>query len=134
MLANLSRWEETPPLDRAPVVENVSRVRAGSDDFLARQGFVRRAGRYYFERENRKKIVVVAHLGFGLTWLSYLLDIPLNLMWAGFFLPPSSVTTILFDEREPGVAMPRVLGMGDISHLSKAGLKPLPSGIIANYD
>ena len=132
-LANLSHWEETPPFDRPPVQENLARVRFGSDDFLARQGFIRRAGTYHFERENRKKIAVVAHLGFGLTWLSYLLDIPLNLMWAGFFLPPSSVTTILFDERKPGMAMPRVLGMGDVSHLSKAGLNPLPRGIISNF-
>lgn len=133
MLANLSRVEEMPPFNRPPVTENLKRVREGSDDFLARQGFARREGVYHFERENRKKIAVVAHLGFGLTWLSHLLDIPINLMWAGFFLPPSSVTTILFDERAPGAAMPRVLGMGDVSHLSKAGLEPLPSGIIANY-
>jgi broad specificity phosphatase PhoE len=133
LLSDLSRWEQSPLFSRPAVQENLLRVRQGSDEFLARQGFVRRDGLYTFERENRKKIVLVAHLGFGLAWLSYLLDIPLNLMWAGFFLPPSSVTTILFDERAPGVAAPRVLGLGDTSHLSKAGLQALPSGIISNY-
>jgi probable phosphoglycerate mutase len=132
-LVDLSRWETSPLFERPEVQENLQRVREGSDDFLARQGFVRRDGLYHFEHENRKRIALVAHLGFGLTWLSYLLDIPLNLMWASFFLAPSSVTTILFDERAPGIAAPRVLGMGDVSHLAKAGLQPLPSGIIANY-
>jgi probable phosphoglycerate mutase len=89
---------------------------------------------YTFEYSNRQRIAFFAHLGFGLAWLSYLLDIPLPLMWAGFYLHPSSVTTILFDERAPGVAVPRVLALGDLSHLARAGLPPTPAGIIANYE
>ncbi len=38
-------------------------------------------------------------------------------MWAGFYLAPSSVTTVLFDERTRDVAVPRCIGLSDVSHL-----------------
>ncbi len=129
----LNHWQDVPPLDNPMIQRNMNLVCQGSDDFLARQGFVRKNDIYEVERDNRKKIALFTHMGISLTWLSHLLSIPLPLMWAGFFLPPSSVTTVLFDERVPGFALPRCLGMGDISHLSKAGLEPKPAGIIANY-
>jgi broad specificity phosphatase PhoE len=134
VLADLNQWDKLPLFDLpnlAPIRES---IRTYSDDFFRRQGFTRDGHIYRFERENRKRIAFFAHLGFGLAWLSHLLDIPLPLMWAGFYLHPSSVTTILFDERSPGAAVPRVIGMGDLSHLYRTGLRPQPTGIIANYD
>lgn len=83
---------------------------------------------------NRAKIAVFCHGGLGLTWLAHLLEIPLPLVWSGFWLPPSSVTTVLFDERSPQWAVPRVVGLGDVSHLYEAGLPVQPSGIKANAD
>ena len=64
----------------------------------------------------------------------HLLEIPLPLMWAGFHLPPSSVTTVLFDERSEQWAVPRCTGVGDVSHLYAAGLPVQPAGIKANVD
>jgi probable phosphoglycerate mutase len=55
-------------------------------------------------------------------------------MWSGFWLPPSSVTTVLFEERSAEWAVPRCIGLGDVSHLHMAGLGVQPSGIKANFD
>lgn len=132
--ADLNDWLGTPPFDHPRLAGHLERVRAGSDEFLARQGFIRDGAVYRFEQENRKHIAFFAHLGFGLAWLAHLLGIPLPLMWAGFYMHPSSVTTILLDERSPGMAVPRILGFGDISHLHKAGLAPSNAGIIANSE
>lgn len=116
------------------LAEHVQNIQAGSDAFLARQGFTRDGAVYRFSQPNRKRIALFAHLGFGLTWLAGLLAIPLALVYAGFYLHPSSITTILFDERRPGIAVPRVIGLGEIPHLHRAGLPPSSAGIIANID
>lgn len=93
-------------------------------------------------------IAVFCHGGFGATWMAHLLDIPLAHAWSGFYLAPSSVTTILMDERSTTKAVPRAIGVSDLSHLYAADLttqvskyeKPnrfgsqaRPSGIKANY-
>jgi probable phosphoglycerate mutase len=111
----------------------VEKVRENSDEFLARHGYVREGHRYRVVRPNRERIAVFCHLGFGLTWLSQLLDIPVTLMWSSFWMAPTSVTTILFDERTGEFATPRVIGMADVSHLHAANLPTQPAGIKANF-
>jgi len=129
-----ANWHTLPPLDRPEFREGFARIRSDSDAFLAALGYRHEDGVYRVERGSREKIAVFCHGGFGLTWLAHLLQIPPPLMWAGFFLPPSSVTTVLLDERGGGVAVPRCLGVGDISHLHAAGLPMQPAGIKANRD
>ncbi|AHF89950.1 phosphoglycerate kinase [Opitutaceae bacterium TAV5] len=133
-------WPEFPPLSAAEYREGFATLGAGSDAFVAGLGYRREdaggaaGGVYRVEAGNREKVAVFCHGGFGLTWLAHLLAVPLPVMWAGFFLPPSSVTTVLFDERGEGLAVPRCVGLGDVSHLYAAGLPVQPSGIKANVD
>jgi probable phosphoglycerate mutase len=126
-------WHEMPLLSGPHIREIIENVKANSDEFLARHGYEREGGLYRIRQAHQEKIAIFCHGGFGLTWLAHLLEIPLPLMWSGFFLAPSSVTTILFDERSPSFAVPRCLGMGDTSHLYQAGLPIQPAGIKANY-
>jgi probable phosphoglycerate mutase len=83
-------------------------------------------------KPNRDRIAVFSHAGFALTWLSVLLEIPVTLVWSGFFLPPSSVTTILFEERSADWVVPRCTGLGDVSHLYAAGLAVGTVGLEGN--
>lgn len=93
-------------------------------------------------------IAVFCHGGFGLTWLARLLGMPVSQVWSSFYMPPSSVTTVLFDERSLDKAVPRALSVGETGHLYAAGLKtavskyekpnvfsgePRPSGVKANF-
>ena len=126
-------WHSTQPFDGPEFGAMFERLQADSDRFLAAHGYERQGGRYRVVSPNRERIAVFCHAGFGLTWLAHLLDLPVPLVWTGFFLPPSSVTTVLFDERSPNWATPRCLGVGDTSHLYAAGLPIQPSGIVANY-
>jgi broad specificity phosphatase PhoE len=105
-----------------------------SDAFLARHGYVREGGRYRIVKSNREKIAVFCHGGFGLWWLAHLLELPLPLVWSGFHMPASSVTTVLFDERSETWAVPRCTAFGDTSHLYAAGLPIAKAGIKANCD
>lgn len=127
-------WHTFPPLSKPEYLQDFKKLQAASDSFLAQLGYHREGGAYRVVKGHREKIAIFCHGGFGLTWLSHLLLIPLPLMWAGFVLPTSSVTTVLFDERGEGLATPRCLGVGDISHLYEAGLPMQPAGIKANME
>ncbi len=132
--ATHDNWHESSCFSAPNFRERFERLRNNSDEFLARHGYVRDGGRYKPVKSNRDKLAIFCHGGFGLCWLAHLLEIPLPLMFSGFFLHPSSVTTVLFDERSKDWAVPRCIGMGDLSHLYAQGLPPQPSGIKANYD
>jgi len=127
-------WHTLPPFDHESFYTGFAQIRENSDAFLETLGYARDGGVYEIRRGNREKVAVFCHGGFGLTWLSHLLNIPAPLIWTGFFLPPSSVTTVLFDERSTRWAVPRCLGVADISHLYAAGLPMQPSGIKANHE
>ncbi len=104
-----------------------------SDSFLKMLGYEREGYKYRIVKTNRLKIAVFCHAGFGMAWLSHLLEIPLPLVWSGFWLAPSSVTTVLFDERSDKWAVPRCLGVGEVSHLYEAALPVQPRGILENF-
>lgn len=123
-----------PDLLRAPhIAAVIEQMQCASDAFLARHGYIRAGGRYRIAQRQQKKIAVFCHNGFGLTWLAHLLELPPPLVWTGFWLPPSSVTTILFEERSEQWAVPRCIGLGDVSHLHAAGLPVQPRGIRGNF-
>ena len=83
------------------------------------------------------RIALFCHAGTSMTLLSHLLSIPLPLVFSAFWLAPSSVTTILFEEHDDskyqvdGVhdssdcifLTPRALNVGSTAHLSAAGLQ-----------
>jgi broad specificity phosphatase PhoE len=130
--ATTADWLRRPPFDDPGVIAAIEAVGRSSDAFFARHGYERNGVSYRITGERDQRITVFCHGGLGLTWLSHLLGVPVPLVWAGFYLWPSSVTTILFDERTPGVAVPRCIGLGDVSHLVVAGLEPRPRGVKAN--
>ncbi len=106
-----------------------------SDDFLQRLGYERVQGGVYRSKEGgpiNHQVAVVCHGGFGLAWLSHLLQLPLAALWAGVWLAPSSVTTLLFEHRDGDLAVPRCIELSDTSHLHASGLPIQPSGLQGN--
>ncbi|MFX3632741.1 MAG: histidine phosphatase family protein [Candidatus Pristimantibacillus sp.] len=126
-------WADFGPFANQDFSTRYEQLQEQSDQFLTSLGYVREGGRYRIVEPNQQKIAIFCHLGFGLTWLSHLLEIPVTSMWTGFWKAPSSVTTILLDERSKQWAIPRCLGVGDTSHLYESGLPISSHGIIANY-
>ncbi|CDF38822.1 unnamed protein product [Chondrus crispus] len=141
-----SQWDLIAGIQ--PAKQPFEELQVSSDAFLARHGYMREGFQYRIVKPNRDIIAVFCHGGFGLTWLAHLLHIPLAVAWTSFYMSPSSVTTILFDERSPDYACPRAIGIGDIGHLYANGLKlsiskyerpntyggwKRPSGIKANF-
>jgi len=111
------KWDIFPPFN-ASLGAKFDELKRNSDAFLCRHGYIRSGGRYRIERPNEYRLAVFCHCGFGLTWLAHLLEIPVPMVWAGFTLQPGSLTTIAFEEDGRQWAIPRCLGLGDLSHLT----------------
>ncbi len=128
-------WLAVHPYDQgfSQVLDSLA---SQSDIFLAKHGVVRENNLYRIQEETdrNQRLAVFCHAGFGLTWLSHLLGIPFPLVYSSFFLWPSSVTTVLFEERIRGIATPRCTGLADITHLKQSGLTPQPRGLWANIE
>lgn len=134
-LARQEDYGRLATLDAAMVRQMEATVRKNSDAFLARLGYVRQDGVYRTTTTTPfRRLALFCHGGFGLTWLSVLLELPLPLVWTGFFLPTSSVTQILFEERTPGIATPRCLTLGAVPHLNRANQPPNTAGLMGNHD
>lgn len=94
------------------------------DKFLAERGYVREGGHYRVERENTDTVTFFCHFGVTCAILSHLWNVSPFILWHSFGLAPTSVTEVVTEEREQGIAAFRGLRMGDISHLYAGGEEP----------
>ncbi len=132
--SNAEKLTTLAPLASLDLVGRLADLQRESDIFLKELGFEREDARYKVLTPSREKVAVFCHGGFCLAWLSHLLQIPIGLVWSSFWIAPSSVTTVLFDERYPGWASPRCLGVCDLSHLYAEGLPISPHGLKGNLE
>lgn len=98
------------------------------DKILQNNGYKRENNYYKVNEENEKTLLFVSHLGLGNVLIGHLLNIPYPLLCQVFFQAPSSLTILVSEEREKGIAQFRVHRYGDVTHLlikkeevSKAG-------------
>lgn len=106
----------------------VSKVADGGREFLARHGYAEENGIYRIISPSDEKIALFCHGAMGRAWISYLLHIPINLMWSGFRYTHTGVTVLEFKNNENGITAPAMLFYSDMSHLSVAGLDMLYDG------
>lgn len=101
----------------------VARVRRETDALLASLGYVHDRSRclYVAERPNSERVALFAHQGFGMAFLSSLLDIPYPMFCSHFDLDHSGMTVIEFSET-PGETVPCVLQLSNDAHLYGDGL------------
>jgi len=115
----LDDWHRFPPFDAPWLGSAFARLSLDADAFAARQGYVRDGACYRATGDGPRRAAVFCHGGLALTWLAHLLAIPPPLVWAGFTLPPASVTTVVFEALPGGRALPRCHGLGDVTHLER---------------
>lgn len=119
-LRSMDDWLTDPLMAEGDVAKIWQETAEGLDALLARYGFTR-DGHIYRAADNRPDtIVLFCHFGIMMACLSYLIGItPMNL-WHGFCTQPSSVTTVITEERVKGEVAWRCMQLGDISHLYAA--------------
>ena len=118
------KWTETEIMEEGRVREAYEKVIEGFDALLAEHGYVREGEFYKAERSNKDTIALFCHFGLECVLLSRLMNISPMLLWHHTCAAPTSVTTVVTEERRQGKAVFRVTAFGDISHLNEAGEEP----------
>ncbi len=117
------RWYEHPEFQKYPFQKGIEKVYQDTDEFLASLGYehIRHTGTYRVIKPNDKRVALFAHQGFGLAFLSCLLDIPYPQFSTQFDLSHSSITVIEFREEE-GISIPKICTLSSDGHLYREGL------------
>jgi probable phosphoglycerate mutase len=110
-------WYENEIMQAGKVGEHYREVTEQFDALLAKHGYVREGGYYRAERSNHETIALFCHFGCEGVLLSHLWNVSPMTVWHGFCAQPSSVTTLVTEERRDGIASFRMLSFGEITHL-----------------
>ena len=123
LISLYDKWYEHPALKEYNFKRGIDRISDESDKFFRSLGYehIRGTGSYRVVFENEKRIALFAHQGFGIAFLSLLLDIPYPIFSRHFDTTHSGMTVIEF-KNEDGICHPKVLTLSNDSHLYRDGL------------
>lgn len=110
-------WYEPEAMQEAKAKEEYDWVVSNLDAVLKEHGYVREGHYYRVEEANNDTLVFFCHFGAGCILLSHLLGISPMVMLQNFCAAPTSVTTVVTEERRKGIASFRMSSYGDVSHL-----------------
>lgn len=123
-LYDCEKFKELDYMREADYPALFKNVADGVDGLLEKHGY-RRCGRYYKAVEpNRDTIVLFCHFGLECQILGHIVGISPVILAQNFCAAPTSVTTLITEEREEGIAIFRCQSFGDLSHLYAAGEEP----------
>lgn len=117
-------WSESEILGGGKVKEEYDYITKEFDQFLAEHGYERNGNYYQAAKPNNDTIAIFCHFGLGCVLLGHLLGISPMVLWHGFCAAPTSVTTVVTEERREGIAYFRMSSYGDVSHLYAKGEEP----------
>lgn len=111
------QWFEHPIMQAGNVKEEYDWIIEHFDALLERHGYKRDGAYYRAVRPNNDTIVFFCHFGLECVLLSHLLNVSPMVLWHGTCAAPTSVTTVITEERRKGHASFRISAFGDVSHL-----------------
>lgn len=117
-------WRDSEVAKNSDVIQVYDDVTQNLDRLLAGYGYVREEMHYRVEKANKDTITFFCHFGLTCVLLSHLLNVSPFSLWHGLALAPTSVTEVVTEEREQGIAMFRSLRLGDVHHLLAGGREP----------
>lgn len=118
------QWDQPSILTEGKVRAEYDRVTGELDALLARHGYLREGRCYRAAAANNDTLMFFCHFGVTGVLLSHLLNISPMVLWHGCCAAPSSVTTVVTEERREGTAYFRMLAFGDVAHLYANGEPP----------
>ena len=116
-------WYRHPAFEGTLYEQGMTRVQRECDALLESLGYrhdLERNG-YVAERPNAERVAIFAHHGFGVAFLSCLLDIPYPELSIRADICHTGMTVIHFPERE-GFVIPKMLEFSSDAHLYREGL------------
>jgi probable phosphoglycerate mutase len=123
MLAVGENWVDSAEFADTKTKSGKLRIDREVDEFFLKLGFKhnREKGCYDVVNPNGKRIAFFAHQGFGVAFLSSVLDVPYPIFSTRFDMGHTGVTVVYFDEKNP-VSYPKILQLSNDSHLYKEGI------------
>lgn len=118
------QWHQTELMKELDVKKEYDEVCRGLDVLLKKHGYVHEGKHFKVENSNHNKIVLFCHFGVEAVILSHLFGISPMPLWHNFAALPSSVTTLVTEERQKGIAVFRMIGFGDTGHLYAGNEEP----------
>lgn len=118
------KWYEHPLLRDYKFEDGMKRIQSEADAFFASLGFEHDThnGRYKVTNPKSEKVALFAHYGFGMAFLSAVMDIPYPLFSRQAILFTSGVTAIRFRPMSDGYAIAQFLTLNSEGHLFADGL------------
>ncbi len=110
-------WLEGSIFENTQTEELYKNVCKNLDELLEKHGYKRENHLYRAIKPNHDTVVIFCHFGLECVLLSHILNISPMCLWHGFVALPTSVTTLITEEREEGYAYFRCNAFGDVSHL-----------------
>ena len=114
-------WTQNPLIATGNSEEVYQETVRGLDALLMRYGYKKDGALYTTENGSDVTIALFCHFAISMNILSYLLRIPFHLLLHGFITAPSSITTLVSEERIPGEVWFRCIALGDTAHLYAVG-------------
>ena len=118
------KWLDTELMKSADTKERYDEVCKGIDELLEKHGYKHNGRTFDVIKSNNDKILLFCHFGVESVILSHIFGISPMPIWHNFCALPSTVTRIVTEEREEGIASFRCLYFGDVSHLYKGDEEP----------
>ena len=118
------RWHAGDLYRGTNVKAEYDKVCEGLDALLAKHGYIHEGRHFRVENSNHDTIVLFCHFGVESVLLSHLFGISPMVFWHNTVALTSSVTTLITEERQKGIAIFRMCGFSDIGHLYAGGEKP----------
>lgn len=122
------KWYDVPLMRSGNMRGALEQVWDGLDRVIEKHGYKRDGQIYRAAYPNEDIIVFFCHFGVQCVMLGHLLGISPMTLWHGFIAAPTSVTTLVTEERREGIAYFRASALGDISHLYIRGEEPAFAG------
>lgn len=110
-------WYKQKVMQAGNVKKEYDWVIKNLDAVIEEHGY-KREGKYYRAvRPNNDIICFVCHFGLESVLLSHLMNVSPMITWHHTCAAPTSVTTLVTEERREGIAVFRMSSFGDVSHL-----------------
>lgn len=117
------QWYRHPAFAHTTFAAGAERVAREADAFFASLGFVHEPEQnaYRVTEPCAERVALFAHQGFGLLFLSLVLDIPYPVFSTHFDMTHTGMTVLEFPEKE-ALSVPKILTLSDTGHLYKEDL------------
>ena len=114
------KWYDHPCFEGTRFKEGMLRIEREADEFLLSFGYRHDREKHVYipEAPNDKRVALFAHEGFGMAFLSAVLDIPYPVLSTRFGISHSTVSVIQLDDNfGRGFCVPKLLQLSNDSHL-----------------